>query len=86
MSSARHAYGLLLTVIKETSEDTGSRVPIGGTGSFQVKVVGGSHCQKNQSSISGGLTEDEIELITTAALIHDDSNQYDSKAILALFH
>ncbi len=56
-------------------------VHITGPDEFSVKVVGESHYQENLSKICGGFTENGVEHITIAKLIHADDNPYDNKAI-----
>jgi hypothetical protein len=52
-----------------------------GIGTFSAQVVGESYYQENLRQICGGFTEDGVEHITTATLVHADDNPYDSKAI-----
>jgi hypothetical protein len=58
--------------------------PIGdifGTGAYAVEVVGESKYQMALEEICGGRTEDGVDLIVEAVLIHEDDNLYDDQAI-----
>lgn len=63
---------------KKKSEQT---VNLTGPGTFSAQVVGESFYQGKLERISGGYSENGVEEIVTAELIHDDNNPYDNKAI-----
>jgi hypothetical protein len=73
--------GFLSRIFGQTPPKKGQVVPLTGSDEFSVKVVGESHYQENLSKICGGLTENGVEHVTIAQLIHADDNPYDNKAI-----
>ena len=52
-----------------------------GPGTYEVEVVGESHYQKELERICGGRTAESARVKTTAVLVLDDHNPYDSKAV-----
>ncbi|HEX9896543.1 MAG TPA: hypothetical protein VGA85_02640 [Dehalococcoidales bacterium] len=52
-----------------------------GPSTFSTQVVGESYYQENLSKICGGFTEEGVDRITTAKLVHTDDNPHDTNAI-----
>lgn len=73
--------GFLSRLFGQPPQKNKQGIPLNGLGTFSVKVVGESYYQKNLSQICGGFTENGIEHISSAKLVHADDNPYDSKAI-----
>lgn len=73
--------GFLSRLFRQPTKATDQYIELDGSGTFSTQVVGESHYQENLEKISGGRTEDGVELTTTAELIHADDNPYDKEAI-----
>jgi len=73
--------GFLSRLFRQPTKAADQYIQLDGSGTFSTQVVGESHYQENLEKISGGHTEDGVELTTTAELIHADDNPYDKEAI-----
>jgi hypothetical protein len=63
-------------------EDNLDGVPfLHGPGTFSIDIVGESHYQNALDAICGGKTPDGHNLIVQAALIQENNNPHDNKAI-----
>lgn len=56
-------------------------VDLSGPGTFSIQIVGESHYQDAIEAICGGRTEDGVNMIMNAVLIHEDDNPHDNKAV-----
>jgi len=63
------------------SKDSKNALNLTGPGTFSCEIMGESHYQDNLEDICGGRTEEGANIITQAALVLDDDNPYDSKAV-----
>jgi hypothetical protein len=52
-----------------------------GPGTYEIEVVGVSHYQRELEQVCGGRSEESARVKTTAVLVLDDDNPYDSKAV-----
>src|SRR5262249_32273170 len=52
-----------------------------GPGKYDIEVVGTSHYQTELEQICGGRSEESARAKTTAMLVLDDANPYDSNAV-----
>jgi len=76
--------GAFLLVIQLFKTRVAQAVPIArlaGPGLFEIEVVGESHYQEEIESVVGGRTEDGCEEIVEAALILEEANPHDPKAV-----
>jgi hypothetical protein len=58
-----------------------SSVILKGSGSFELAVVGESHYQEALEEAAGGRSEDGARVRVSAALVLEDGNPYDAKAV-----
>jgi hypothetical protein len=57
-----------------------------GPGTYEIEVVGESHHQRELERICGGRSEEGARVKTTAVLVLDDNNPYDSQAVRVEIH
>ncbi len=55
-------------------------------GDHEIDVVGESHYQRQLEAICGGRSRESAQVKTTAVLVLDDNNPYDSKAVRVEIH
>ncbi len=66
---------------REKQRKAAAEAELPGPGTYEVEVVGESHYQKELEALCGGRTEESARVKTTAVLVLDDHNPYDSKAV-----
>jgi len=80
-STINRVMGLFSWLFGSKNKETESNINLNGGATFSAQIVGESYYQQNLKKICGDYSEDGVDKIVMAKLIHDDNNPYDNKAI-----
>jgi hypothetical protein len=81
MLQAQQAAWNNTTLATSTRSPKVAQAELPGPGSYDIEVVGESHHQKELEIICGGRSDQCARVKTTAILVLEDDNPYDSKAV-----